>query len=533
MKLLKGCMKTICKNMKCCNKSGKLFRIMVKELLCYTIMLSILLMIINNLVMYFAVYNKPMYETAPFNDNQAYFWDGQYDEMGFEKQYGKESLFYIFNKEDQLVYQNNKEIPYPYSKEETALIPREINKVKVETIGTGKVGSSYEEIHVLNDQGETVGITIIDEEKVVIFSTYEDMPDQLSDVQYGSIQGKNDLYEITKENYVARDNQLYTAVFFIPLHDIEGMELRRAFITICLAGFTLLMMMFTLFLYLVRLNKRIVGPVHLLNENITRFNLKEDAGTIKYEGPQEFEAIFAQFNDMSKRLKKAQLNNKKIVSGISHDVKGLISVIQLYSKLIRDDVVTGEKRQEYLKKIGKRTDELASLVTLFNEYSQLQRDDYEINLEYQDLIDFSDYYIKNKMDDIEVAGFHLELNLPKEPLTARVDVIHLRRALNNIISNAIKYNDPGVTIHFGVTKREDMVVIKIGNDGVPIDPVLRKVIFEEFTTSDQAKVQDKGTGLGMAITYKIMELHGGGIRLIKEEDSDLAVEFELFLPAYQ
>lgn len=108
----------------------------------------------------------------------------------------------------------------------------------------------------------------------------------------------------------------------------------------------------------------------------------------------------------------------------------------------------------------------------------------------------------------------LVLRLPKQALRADVDPHYIRMVLDNLLSNAIKYTPDGGSITLGVRRSVGHIVLRVSDTGVGIDPALQSTVFEKFTRVENELSTDvNGSGVGLYLTQKIVQLHGGSIEV--------------------
>ena len=105
----------------------------------------------------------------------------------------------------------------------------------------------------------------------------------------------------------------------------------------------------------------------------------------------------------------------------------------------------------------------------------------------------------------------------------------MRRALTNLLDNAVRHAPEGGTVRVGARSAGDGAVIEVWNDGPPIDPEDLPHLFERFYRSDKSRSRSTGrAGLGLAIAKAIVEAHGGTITV--ESEPDRGTRFVLTLP---
>ena len=253
-------------------------------------------------------------------------------------------------------------------------------------------------------------------------------------------------------------------------------------------------------------------------------------------GPREIRRIGESFDRFSDRLAESEAERRrldegrqKLIADISHDLKTPITVIAGYIDAICDGKVPPEETERYLKAIQAKAETLTELVNTFHEYSKVEHPQYVIHPRPTDLCEFSREYLAGKYDEIDLAGFSLEVSIPERALLCALDPGEFRRVLDNLISNALRHNRLGTILFFDITAEEGKAVMRVADNGTGIPPDRAKRIFEPFVVGSDAR-SGGGSGLGLAITRKIVEQHGGTIRLNPRPAAGRSTEFILELP---
>ena len=167
--------------------------------------------------------------------------------------------------------------------------------------------------------------------------------------------------------------------------------------------------------------------------------------------------------------------------------------------------------------------------TLF-AYARLDHPDYALQPEQIDLCELVKSYLAGKYTELENAGFALEPDLPDHVVPCQADPRLLRRLFENLTGNALKYNPRGTTLLFSLREAPDALFLTIADNGVGIPPAIADTLFAPFVIGNQARTTGCGTGLGMAIVKRIVELHHGTIRLVLPPRDGYRTEFEIMLP---
>lgn len=254
----------------------------------------------------------------------------------------------------------------------------------------------------------------------------------------------------------------------------------------------------------------------------------------KYEG--EIGTLYDNYEDMRLKLKEStqlaienEKKNKELVSNISHDLKTPITAIKGYVEGIMDGVAdTPEKMDKYIHTIYNKANDMDRLINELTLYSGISSNRIPYNFH---RINVREYF----NDCIEEVGLELESqnielnydNLVDEETKIIADPEQLKRVINNIISNSIKYIDKekGI-IEIRILDQIDSVRIEIEDNGKGISQKDLPQIFERFYRTDSSRNSTKGgSGIGLSIVKKIVEDHGGYIWATSKENEGTCIHF--------
>ena len=285
--------------------------------------------------------------------------------------------------------------------------------------------------------------------------------------------------------------------------------------------------------------KRVLKELHtfekaletISNDSISGGKIDEISSDIK-----EFNSICISYNRMSKRLKDSEEQRarmadeqKKMIADISHDIKTPITVIQGYSQAVCDDLVDEATKKKYLDIICKKSEAVAELTNTLHEYSKLEHPSFNLKREENDICEYLRLYLASKYQELDVAGFELEADIPDKKIMFSFDKEQLKRVFENLITNSFRHNKKGTLIYAEMTDDDENITIRIGDNGKGIPKEMRSTIFKPFVVGDMARTGAKGSGLGLAISRKIVEEHGGIIRLSDDPDGKLSTLYEIIL----
>ncbi len=282
--------------------------------------------------------------------------------------------------------------------------------------------------------------------------------------------------------------------------------------------------------------KGIVTPIYKLEEaaqNIKEGNLDF---TVEAESDDEMGNLCRNFEDMRLRLKEsaeesleAEKQNRILISNISHDLKTPITAIKGYVEGILDGVAdTPEKVDKYMRTIYSKAIDMDRLINALTLYAKIDTNRIPYDFKRMKAADYFD-------DCIEEIGLGLEtehiglsyFNYAGDEVEIIADPEQLKRVINNIIGNSIKYMDKehGL-INIRVKDAGDFIQIEIEDNGKGIAQKDLPYIFDRFYRTDASRNSATGgSGIGLSIVKKIVEDHGGKIWATSKEFTGTVMYF--------
>ena len=273
--------------------------------------------------------------------------------------------------------------------------------------------------------------------------------------------------------------------------------------------------------------KRILVPLDKM-----RIATKKIAdGNFDYElDEKDFVEIPFLYNDFEKMRIKLKENeeekilsenaSRELVSNISHDLKTPLTAIRGYVEGILDGVASSpQKVRDYLTTIYNKTNDMTKLIDELLYYSRVSGNEFSYNFEKTNVKEFFDDYVKDlylELDTIKI-NFSYSANVDADTVID-IDREQIKRALNNIVANAVKYMDKeDPEIHFRVKENMDAINIRISDNGRGIDEKDLPHIFERFYRSDASRnTKLGGSGIGLSIVKKVIENHEGSVVAISK-----------------
>ena len=249
-------------------------------------------------------------------------------------------------------------------------------------------------------------------------------------------------------------------------------------------------------------------PITKLAEASERFGRGEEIDEFRPSGALEIRKAGLEFDKMRKRIKRHLNQRSEMLSGISHDLRTPLTRLKLQLSFIKD--------KELSKKMSQDVDEMEKML---NEYLQFTSSNY---LETNEDFNISEL-IENIVNEYNSKDISKNL-ISRLYMNGRKNLI--KRSLNNLIDNAIKYAQK---IDLQLTKTNNSILIIIDDDGPGIPKNEYENVFKPFYKIDKGRNDSKSSvGLGLSITSDIIQSHGGNILLEKSHLNGLRVK--IFLP---
>ena len=300
---------------------------------------------------------------------------------------------------------------------------------------------------------------------------------------------------------------------------------------VCILIFTSLML--TLWI-----RKGVFAPVN--NLNIAMQKIKE--GNFDYmlqtDAQGEIGELYRNYEDMRLRLKESteenihqRQQNKELVSNISHDLKTPITAIKGYVEGIMDGVAdTPEKMDKYIKTIYNKAIDMDRLINELTVYSGIDNNRIPYNFHRINVAEYFGDCVEEVGLDLESKNIKLNYSSLIEPDTVVIaDPEQMKRVINNIISNSVKYMDkPNGTIDIRILDEVDSIRVEIEDNGKGIAQKDLQRIFDRFYRTDASRNSAHGgSGIGLSIVRKIIEDHGGYIWATSKEGEGTCLHFVL------
>lgn len=274
----------------------------------------------------------------------------------------------------------------------------------------------------------------------------------------------------------------------------------------------------------------IAVPVLLQNQSIGAFILYDDKphivtshdtfllSTAAFQTAMAIQnaLLFAEIKDKNAALERANHLKSQFLATVTHELRTPLHSIISYGALLLEGFVEGElttEQEEHIQFMVRRAEDLSRLVDDMLDLSKIEADRLEVKLEPVVLRSCLTEVVEQLKPLANNKGLSLTLEADDSLPPALADSYRLRQVALNLVSNALKFTEKGgVVIHCGRLDGYDMLRIAVQDSGIGISPAALGYIFEAFRQADGSTTRRfGGTGLGLTIARKLIELQGGEV----------------------
>jgi signal transduction histidine kinase len=238
---------------------------------------------------------------------------------------------------------------------------------------------------------------------------------------------------------------------------------------------------------------------------------------------------YALYRGVSRELRVAQLQSD-FVSAVSHEFRSPLTSLSGISELLATGRLTDESRKDQAYTFLQReTGRLKRLVEDLLDFGRMESGRKQYQIEPHDVFGVVRAVVADFREEALAGGFEVELNLDADAPSVKADEGELRRAIRNLLENAVKYSPECRTVWVEGRVNHRQVAISVRDRGMGIEPREQREVFQKFVRGAAAKKAGiKGTGIGLSMVRQIVDACGGEIRL--DSVAGEGSTFTLFFP---
>lgn len=279
--------------------------------------------------------------------------------------------------------------------------------------------------------------------------------------------------------------------------------------------------------------KRLTIPLHKLIEGIKKLANREFYH--RWEARGIYKNVFYNLNHLSNQLQATEKERRKLdlmkeewIANISHDIKTPLSSIQGYAEMIKDPEYdfTLDEIREYAEIIETKSLYIKEVMEDLNLTTRLKNKELALKKTEMNIVALLRSVVIDILNDPKYADRDIQFLVNEEKIMLEVDEILFRRAINNLIYNAVVHNNKDVKIIVSIERNEHTHIV-IKDDGKGINKEELERIFDRYYRGTNTGAAHKGSGLGMAIAKDIIQAHDGAITISSEVGRGTTIEMEL------
>ncbi|MDR3561421.1 MAG: HAMP domain-containing sensor histidine kinase [Negativicutes bacterium] len=271
----------------------------------------------------------------------------------------------------------------------------------------------------------------------------------------------------------------------------------------------------------------VFGPIIEAIERIAQgdFSVRLDDTVAKVTPVTE---LVKSVNNMAVELKQMEDMRQEFISNVSHEIQSPLTSIRGFALALQDEKLSPQERRHYLEiiatestRLSRITDNLLRLASLESEQVKFEPGPYRLDKQIRSLI---------LACEPQWAEKELEMDVALEEISIRADEDLLSQVWINLIHNSIKFTPQGGRLRVRLCRVDGKIEFQMCDSGLGIAEEDQPHIFERFYKADRARERSKGgSGLGLSIAQKIVELHHGSIAV--QSKLDEGSTFTVWLPA--
>ena len=257
---------------------------------------------------------------------------------------------------------------------------------------------------------------------------------------------------------------------------------------------------------------RIAGPLAQLAGAAERVGRGETPAPLAEQGPKEMRTVAAAFNRMTRDLARAERERATVLAGISHDVRTPLSRLRLALEMSGGDRAVADGMSADI-------DEIDQVIGQFLDFARGEAE----ALAPADL----DHLVSEVAEHYARRGNSVALAAPPQAGTVPLARLSLRRALMNLVDNALRY--AGAPVEIAARRERHLAVIEVLDRGPGIPDGETDRLKRPFTRLDESRGGQGGAGLGLAIVERVAQAHGGRLELLARDGGGLRARLTLAL----
>jgi signal transduction histidine kinase len=264
----------------------------------------------------------------------------------------------------------------------------------------------------------------------------------------------------------------------------------------------------------------VIGPIQRIDYRLAAIASGNFSGHVDVANRDELGALAVNVNRMNdelqrlyKELETASKHKSEFLANMSHELRTPLNAIIGFSQVLREGI-SGEinaKQAEYLDDIVTSANHLLALINDVLDLSKVEAGQVELQVAPFSLRDALERGVSMVREQATTGGVQVALHANGGLDVVTGDERRIRQVIFNLLSNAVKFTPAGGSVDVSATQSNGKVTVSVADTGPGIAAEDLDRIFEEFQQTETGASQSEGTGLGLALSKRFVEMHGGRI----------------------
>jgi len=282
----------------------------------------------------------------------------------------------------------------------------------------------------------------------------------------------------------------------------------------------------------------VTGPIQRINSRLAAIASGDFSGHVDATNRDELGTLAANVNQMNdelrrlyKELETTSQHKSEFLANMSHELRTPLNAILGFSQVLRDGMAGGvnAKQEEYLEDILSSGNHLLSLINDVLDLSKVEAGQVELEVAPFSLQEALERGVATVRERATRDGVQITIAANSDVDLVAGDERRVRQVIFNLLSNAVKFTPAGGSVDVSATQVNGAARVSVADTGPGIAAEDLKRVFEEFQQTEAGLEQGEGTGLGLALSKRLVELHGG--RIWVESEVGKGSTFVFTLPA--
>jgi signal transduction histidine kinase len=230
------------------------------------------------------------------------------------------------------------------------------------------------------------------------------------------------------------------------------------------------------------------------------------------------------------QLEETDQLRRELVANVSHDLRTPVTSLQGYLEtlLLKEGTLSSQERQRYLEIATAQSKRLGDLIAELFELAKLNSQEMKPRIESFSLSELVQDVVQKFRLAVEAKQMTLQATLGEDLPFVSADIGLIERVLENLIENALRYTPQGGRITVILSRMGEKIMTRVTDTGCGILPEDLPHVFDRYyQVGKKHQSHDKGAGLGLAITKRILELHGSAIEIQSAVNQGTTFAFHL------